>query len=204
MARLPIPGGDNNKWGTILNDCLKVSHNSDGTLKVELTDASKLQGTEVSSTAPTDNQVLTYSNSTGQWEAQTLPGGVALGTSNPQALAASPNAGGSTSASRQDHQHPQGPGVLSVCPIGKVGPGGMEQDGRRPTDPSRGRRVPGENVKQAHYRWPLDRTRDRGHGRVELRTLKPSASAAWASPTPPRSRRSPARPATLAPADGRP
>jgi hypothetical protein len=28
---------------------------------------------------------------------------------------------------------------------------------------------------------------------------KPSASAAWASPTPPRSRRSPARPATLAP-----
>ena len=48
----------------------------------------------------------------------------------------------------------------------------MEQDGRRPTDPSRGRRVPGENVKQAHYRWPLDRTRDRGHGRVELRTRK--------------------------------
>jgi hypothetical protein len=47
---------------------------------------------------------------------------------------------------------PQGPGVLSVCPIGKVGPGGMEQDGRRPTDPSRGRRVPGEDVKQAHYR----------------------------------------------------
>jgi hypothetical protein len=48
----------------------------------------------------------------------------------------------------------------------------MEQDGRRPTDPSRGRRVPGESVKQAHYRWPLDRTRDRAHGRVELRTLK--------------------------------
>jgi hypothetical protein len=48
----------------------------------------------------------------------------------------------------------------------------MEQDGRCPTDPSRGRRVPGENVKQAHCRWPLDRTRDRGHGRVELRTLK--------------------------------
>jgi hypothetical protein len=64
----------------------------------------------------------------------------------------------------------QGPGVISVCPIGKVGPGGVEQDG--PTDRSRGRRVPGENVKQAHYRWPLDRTRDRGHGRMELRILK--------------------------------
>jgi hypothetical protein len=33
---------------------------------------------------------------------------------------------------------------------------------------------------------------------------KPSASRAWASPTPPRSCRSPARPATLAPAGGRP
>jgi hypothetical protein len=42
----------------------------------------------------------------------------------------------------------------------------MPQDDRRPTNPSRGRRVPGESVKQAHYRWPLDRTRDRAHGRV--------------------------------------
>jgi hypothetical protein len=43
MARLPTPRGDNNIWGTILNDYLRVAHNSHGTLKVEVTDASKLQ-----------------------------------------------------------------------------------------------------------------------------------------------------------------
>lgn len=34
MARLPSPGGDNNTWGTILNDFLSVEHNSNGTLKL--------------------------------------------------------------------------------------------------------------------------------------------------------------------------
>jgi hypothetical protein len=33
MARLPSPGGDNNAWGTLLNDFLSVEHNGDGTLK---------------------------------------------------------------------------------------------------------------------------------------------------------------------------
>jgi hypothetical protein len=33
MSRLPIPGGDNNSWGDILNDFLAVEHNTDGTLK---------------------------------------------------------------------------------------------------------------------------------------------------------------------------
>lgn len=33
MARLPIPGGDDNSWGQVLNDFLTVSHASDGTLK---------------------------------------------------------------------------------------------------------------------------------------------------------------------------
>ncbi len=33
MARLPMPGGDDNRWGTILNDFLSVEHNNDGTLK---------------------------------------------------------------------------------------------------------------------------------------------------------------------------
>jgi hypothetical protein len=65
MSRLPTPDGDNNIWGTVLNDYLSVSHNSDGTLKVSVTDASKLQGTPVSSTDPTYSQVLTYNNSSG-------------------------------------------------------------------------------------------------------------------------------------------
>ena len=33
MSRLPTPGGDDNTWGSILNDFLSVEHNSDGTQK---------------------------------------------------------------------------------------------------------------------------------------------------------------------------
>ena len=52
MSRLPTPGSDNGSWGTILNDYLAVSLNSDGTLKsdlsaqqVEVAKAGTLQGT---------------------------------------------------------------------------------------------------------------------------------------------------------------
>jgi predicted transposase YbfD/YdcC len=48
----------------------------------------------------------------------------------------------------------------------------------------------------------LDRTRDRGHGRVELRTLKAVTVHHFSSRTPRRSSRSPARPATCAPGGG--
>lgn len=40
MARLPDPGGDKGTWGDVLNDFLAVSHNSDGTLKDDVLDAS--------------------------------------------------------------------------------------------------------------------------------------------------------------------
>lgn len=33
MVRLPMPGGDADQWGTILNDFLLQEHNVDGTLK---------------------------------------------------------------------------------------------------------------------------------------------------------------------------
>lgn len=33
MARLPTPGADNGTWGDLLNDFLRVEHNTDGTLK---------------------------------------------------------------------------------------------------------------------------------------------------------------------------
>lgn len=33
MARLPVPGSDDNTWGNILNDFLNQSHNADGSLK---------------------------------------------------------------------------------------------------------------------------------------------------------------------------
>lgn len=34
MSRLPIPGGDDNQWGAILNDFLSVELKSDGSLKI--------------------------------------------------------------------------------------------------------------------------------------------------------------------------
>jgi hypothetical protein len=46
MARLPTPGSDDGNWGTILNDFLHASHNSDGTLKTSAVDASGGQGPE--------------------------------------------------------------------------------------------------------------------------------------------------------------
>lgn len=33
MARLPIPGSDDGKWGEILNEYLLAAHKTDGTLK---------------------------------------------------------------------------------------------------------------------------------------------------------------------------
>lgn len=33
MARLPVPGGDDGNWGEILNNFLRIEHNSDGTQK---------------------------------------------------------------------------------------------------------------------------------------------------------------------------
>lgn len=33
MSRLPIPGGDDHTWGDILNDYLRVEHNTDGSLR---------------------------------------------------------------------------------------------------------------------------------------------------------------------------
>ena len=42
MTRLPIPGGDDGQWGSILNDFLDVSFNSDGTLKPTAVTATNL------------------------------------------------------------------------------------------------------------------------------------------------------------------
>jgi parallel beta-helix repeat protein len=41
MVRLPTPGSDTNQWGDILNEFLRVEHNSDGSLKANGTIASK-------------------------------------------------------------------------------------------------------------------------------------------------------------------
>jgi hypothetical protein len=41
-ARLPIVGGDNGNWGTILNQFLRVSHQSDGTLGPDVVGSAQL------------------------------------------------------------------------------------------------------------------------------------------------------------------
>lgn len=47
MARLPQPGGDNGNWGTILNDFLRQSHSTDGTLKDDVVGTNQLQDNSV-------------------------------------------------------------------------------------------------------------------------------------------------------------
>ncbi|HMR38577.1 MAG TPA: hypothetical protein PKE10_03335 [Candidatus Saccharibacteria bacterium] len=42
-TRLPIPGGDQNNWGEILNDYLLVSHNTDGTIRTGALGAAHIQ-----------------------------------------------------------------------------------------------------------------------------------------------------------------
>ncbi len=99
MSRLPTPGSDAGTWGTILNDFLDVSHNTDGSLKptavsaggavtsvngktpsggaVTLSAADIGTGTalsdlnDVSVAGATNNQVLTYSTGAGKWQAAT-------------------------------------------------------------------------------------------------------------------------------------
>lgn len=58
MARLPIPGSDNEVWGGILNDFLTVEHNSDGTLKLR-TD------TALTSKAEASRQIIAGTGLTG-------------------------------------------------------------------------------------------------------------------------------------------
>lgn len=58
MARLPNPGGDDNTWGSILNDFLSVSHDSDGTLKADAVDSSNIQSNSIG-----DTQVSSLSQS---------------------------------------------------------------------------------------------------------------------------------------------
>ena len=94
MARLPVPGSDDGTWGSILNDFLTQSLNSDGSLKsatgsrtggVRLsndlggsaTDPTVvgLRGREVASTAPTNGQVLAWSSASSRWEPAAGGGG---------------------------------------------------------------------------------------------------------------------------------
>ncbi|MDB5167767.1 MAG: fibronectin, type [Candidatus Saccharibacteria bacterium] len=47
MARLPQPGSDSGRWGSILNDYLSQVHRSDGTLKDGIISEAKLDSATV-------------------------------------------------------------------------------------------------------------------------------------------------------------
>jgi hypothetical protein len=59
MARLPVPGSDENSWGDVLNDYLAQSHNGDGTLKSGSVGAAQLQAGAVGTSQLADNAVST-------------------------------------------------------------------------------------------------------------------------------------------------
>lgn len=59
MARLPQPGGDEGTWGSILNDYLKVSHNSDGTVKAGAVTKSDVGLSNVNNTSDANKPVST-------------------------------------------------------------------------------------------------------------------------------------------------
>ncbi|HEV2412350.1 MAG TPA: hypothetical protein VGS28_00930, partial [Candidatus Saccharimonadales bacterium] len=61
MARLPVQGGDNGTWGTILNDFLEVSLNGDGTLQ---SSALQQAGALISGTAALGDLSGSYPNPT--------------------------------------------------------------------------------------------------------------------------------------------
>ncbi|MGD8373331.1 MAG: hypothetical protein PVI21_00545 [Candidatus Woesebacteria bacterium] len=54
MARLPIQGGDDGVWGTVLNDFLLVEHNANGTLRASGSLASKADNSTVVHLAGTE------------------------------------------------------------------------------------------------------------------------------------------------------
>lgn len=65
MPRLPQPGGDDNTWGTILNDFLAIEHNADGSLKTTGTISTKANDTTVVHNTGTETVagVKTFSSS---------------------------------------------------------------------------------------------------------------------------------------------
>lgn len=64
MARLPVPGSDNNVWGDLLNDYLSVAHAADGTLKNSAVALANIAAANV----PSDGQVLAKNGNNLNWQ----------------------------------------------------------------------------------------------------------------------------------------
>ena len=86
MARLPVPGSDEGDWGEILNNYLRVSLDSDGTIKDDAVSAAQVQDGSLTGTqlhdstippvkldaidSPTNGEVLAYNNARFEWVSQ--------------------------------------------------------------------------------------------------------------------------------------
>ena len=57
MTRLPIPGADDDNWGSILNDYLQVSHATNGALKPDAVTPSAIQDASVAGTKLQDSSI---------------------------------------------------------------------------------------------------------------------------------------------------
>jgi hypothetical protein len=135
MSRLPVPGSDNDIWGSILNDFLDVSHNVDGSLQAKAitlaggvtsvnnnaaTDGNvtlsaadigaptSLAGdSDVAISTPTDSQVLTYDATSDKWTNQALSGGTNLDTTATDIQPLGTQAAGTTGKGADaGHVHP--------------------------------------------------------------------------------------------------
>lgn len=59
MARLPVPGADDGVWGDVLNEYLKVAHDTSGELKPDAVTPSALQDSSVAGEKLQDNSITT-------------------------------------------------------------------------------------------------------------------------------------------------
>lgn len=129
MSRLPTPGNDSGIWGSILNDFLGVSHNSDGTLRnAALTQAGGVTSVNGKTTS-TGSVILAASDVSALASTNDLS---SISTANPTATDVSLNSHKLTNLANgvnpQDAatfgQIPVGDATASdIQPLGSAGPG---------------------------------------------------------------------------------
>jgi len=118
MSRLPILGGDNDIWGSVLNDYLSVSLNADGTLK----------GSAIGATGPTGGQ-----GSTGAIGATGI-----TGATGPTGITGTQGSTGATGAGTTGATGPTGV-TGATGPVGATGAGATGATGSQgPTGPGGG------------------------------------------------------------------
>ena len=99
MTRLPIPGADEDNWGTILNDYLQVSLAANGALKPDAVTPSAIQDASVSGTKLQDSSITaTKLDTTGGVDGQVLTrdSGAASGLAWTTAAGSAPDADATT------------------------------------------------------------------------------------------------------------